>query len=60
MSAFADYHFTKRFDVYGGLEVSTVSGGIAGGTVTGAGALTAPGFNYYTNWAPVVGARFTF
>ena len=60
VSAFADYHFTKRFDVYGGLEVSTVNGGIAGGTVTGAGALTAPGFNYYTNWAPVVGARFTF
>jgi predicted porin len=60
VSAFADYHFTKRFDVYGGLEVSAVNGGIAGGTVTGGGALTALGFNYYTNWAPVVGARFTF
>ncbi|MCI4677527.1 porin [Rhodoblastus acidophilus] len=59
-SAFADYHFTKRFDVYGGLEVSTVDGGIAGGTVSPAGKLTALGFNYLTNWAPVVGARFTF
>ncbi|WP_298351679.1 porin [Rhodoblastus sp.] len=60
VSAFADYHFTKRFDVYGGLEVSTVNGGIAGGTVTTAGVLKDIGFNYYTNWAPVVGARFTF
>lgn len=47
-SAFVDYHFTKRFDAYGGLEVSAVNGGLASG------------YNYYTNWAPVVGARFTF
>ncbi len=60
VSLYADYHFTKRFDVYGGLEVSAVDGGLAGGTVSNEGKLTAQGFNYYTNWAPVVGARFTF
>jgi predicted porin len=59
-SAYVDYHFTKRFDIYTGMEVSTVNGGIAGGTVSTVGKLTAMGFNYYTNWAPVVGARFTF
>ena len=57
VSLYADYHFTKRFDVYGGLEVSAVDGGVAGGTVSSAGKLTALGYNYYTNWAPVVGAR---
>ncbi len=60
VSAYLDYHFTKRFDVYTGLEVSTVNGGIAGGTVSATGKLSALGFNYLTNWAPVVGARFTF
>lgn len=60
VSTYVDYHFTKRFDVYGGMEVSTVNGGIAGGTVSTTGKLTALGFNYLTNWAPVVGARFTF
>ncbi|MDR3436822.1 hypothetical protein [Telmatospirillum sp.] len=59
-SVYVDYHFTKRFDIYAGMEVSTVSGGIAGGTVSTSGTLTALGFNYYTNWAPVAGARFTF
>lgn len=47
-SAYVDYHFTKRFDVYGGLTYSSVDGGIQSG--------------YYSasNWAPTVGARFTF
>lgn len=59
-SFYIDYHFTKRFDIYTGMEVSTVNGGLAGGTVSTTGKLTGLGFNYYTNWAPVVGARFTF
>ncbi|MGO8740205.1 porin [Rhodoblastus sp.] len=62
-SLFVDYHFTKRFDVYGGMEVSTVNGGLAGGSLpAGAKSITGAnlGFNYYSNWAPVVGARFTF
>ena len=33
VSLFADYHFTKRFDVYAGMEVSNVEGGLAGGTL---------------------------
>ncbi len=62
-SFYVDYHFTRRFDLYGGLEVSAVNGGMAGGTLApGAKTITGAnlGFNYYTNWAPVVGARFTF
>jgi predicted porin len=62
-SLYVDYHFTKRFDVYGGMEVSTVNGGFAGGSLpAGAKTITGAnlGYNYYTNWAPVVGARFTF
>jgi len=47
-SLYVDYHFTKHFDVYGGLEVSNVEGGLSNG------------YNYYTNWAPSAGARFTF
>jgi predicted porin len=47
-SLFVDYHFTKRFDVYGGIEVSNVGGGLSNG------------YNYYTNFAPSAGARFTF
>jgi predicted porin len=42
------YHFTKRFDVYGGVSWSTFDGGIASNA------------NYTVNWAPTVGARFTF
>ncbi len=48
VSFVADYHFNKRFDVYAGMMVSNVSGGIASG------------YLYYTNWAPTAGARFTF
>jgi predicted porin len=47
-SAFVDYHFTKRFDVYGGLMYSSVTGGLASGYFSA------------SNWAPTVGARFTF
>jgi predicted porin len=48
VSVLADYHFTKRFDVFAGMMVTNVSGGFASG------------FLYYTNWAPTAGARFTF
>jgi len=48
VSTFADYHFTKAFDVYAGLMYSEVGGGLASG--------------YFSsiNWAPTAGARFTF
>ncbi|MCW2274261.1 porin [Rhodoblastus acidophilus] len=44
----AVYHFTKRFDVYGGVSWSTWNGGFSNGS------------QYSVNWAPTVGARFTF
>ncbi|WP_294536910.1 porin [uncultured Rhodoblastus sp.] len=47
-SVFVDYHFTKRFDVYGGVLVNYYSGGLAAG------------YFYTSNVAPTVGARFTF
>jgi hypothetical protein len=47
-SLYVDYHFTKRLDAYGGVEVSNVEGGLASG------------FNYYTNWAPTAGVRYSF
>jgi predicted porin len=47
-SIFVDYHFTKRFDVYGGVLVNYYSGGLASG------------YFYTSNVAPTVGARFTF
>ena len=66
VSLYADYHFTTRFDVYAGMEVSNVEGGLAGGTLAlgskvGTAVTSANlGNNYYTNWAPTIGARFTF
>jgi predicted porin len=65
-SIYVDYHFTKRFDVYAGMEISNVSGGIAGGTLpagaSGPKAITGNslGCNYYTNFAPSAGVRYTF
>ena len=47
-STYIDYHFTKRFDVYGGVMYSVVDGGLQSG------------FAAASNWAPTVGARFTF
>ena len=56
VSLYADYHFTKRFDVYAGIAYSNVSGGLAIAIPHG------PGVPYYynNNIAPTVGARFTF
>ena len=48
ISGFVDYHFTKRFDVYAGMMYSVFGGGLASG------------FYNVNNWAPSVGARFTF
>lgn len=47
-SLYADYHFTKRFDIYAGLMVFNISGGMSSG------------YLYYTNWAPTAGVRYTF
>lgn len=56
VSFFVDYHFTKRFDVYGGLAYSNVTGGLAIAIPHG------PGVPYYhnNNTAPTVGFRFAF
>ena len=56
ISLFVDHHLTKRFDVYGGVAYSDVSGGLAIAIPHG------PGVHYYynNNLAPTVGGRFTF
>jgi predicted porin len=56
VSLYADYHFTKRFDVYGGVAYSDVAGGLAIAIPHG------PGVPYLhnSNTAPTVGARFSF
>ena len=48
VSAYVDYHFTKRFDVYGGFMYSAVSGGFASGYIA------------TDNFVPSAGARFSF
>jgi predicted porin len=56
VSLYADHHFTRRFDVYGGIAYSNVSGGLAIAIPHG------PGVPYFydNNFAPTVGGRFTF
>jgi predicted porin len=56
VSLFADYHFTKRFDVYAGIAYSQVTGGLAIAIPHGPGV---PYF-YNNNIAPTIGGRFTF
>jgi predicted porin len=55
-SFYADHHFTKRFDVFAGIAVSDVTGGLAIAIPHG------PGVPYFydTNVAPTIGGRFTF
>ncbi len=48
VSFYGDYHFTKRLDVYAGMMVSSVSGGLSSN------------YLYSTNWAPTAGVRYTF
>jgi predicted porin len=55
-SLYADYHFTKRFDVFAGIAYSEVTGGLEIAIPHG------PGVPYYynNNIAPTVGVRYTF
>jgi predicted porin len=55
-SFYADHRFTPRFDAYTGLAYSYVTGGLAIAIPHG------PGVPYLhnSNWAPNIGARFTF
>jgi predicted porin len=55
-SLYIDHHFTKRFDVYGGVAYSDVSGGLAVAIPHGPGVR----YNYNNNFAPVIGGRFAF
>ncbi|MGC1387707.1 MAG: porin [Steroidobacteraceae bacterium] len=56
VSLYTDHHFTKRFDVYAGIAYSNVSGGLAIAIPHGPGVP----YNYNSNVAPTIGARFTF
>jgi predicted porin len=47
-SVVADYHFTKRFDGYAGVNYSTVKDGLASG------------FLFKNDWTPMLGIRFNF
>ena len=47
-SLVGDYHFTKRFDTYAGVNYSDVQDGLANG------------FIFRANWTTMVGARFNF
>jgi predicted porin len=55
-SLYTDHHFTKRFDGFGGLAYSFVTGGLAIAIPHG------PGVPYLhnSNFAPTIGGRFTF
>jgi predicted porin len=55
-SLYADHHFTKRFDGFVGIAYSWVSGGLAIAIPHGPGVP----YNSKNNFAPTVGARFTF
>jgi predicted porin len=47
-SLVADYHWTKRFDTYAGVNYSIVQNGLASG------------FLFTSDWTPMVGVRFNF
>ena len=47
-SIVADYHFTKRFDSYAGVNYSLAQDGLASG------------FLFKNDWTPMVGVRFNF
>ena len=53
VSAYVDYHFNKHFDVYGGFMVSAALPVAYGGH-------NLPPAISYNNFAPTMGARFTF
>lgn len=56
VSLYTDYHFTKRFDIFGGIAYSDVTGGLAIAIPHG------PGVPYLhnNNTAPTAGARYAF
>jgi predicted porin len=56
LSLYTDHHFTKRFDGFAGIAYSYVNGGLAIAIPHG------PGVPYFhnSNFAPIVGGRFTF
>ena len=55
-SLYADHHFSKRFDIFAGVEYSDVSGGLAIAIPHGPGVP----YNHDSNLAPTIGGRFTF
>jgi predicted porin len=55
-SAYVDYHFTKRFDAFAGIAYSWVTGGLAIAIPHGPGVP----YDYNSNFAPTIGARFSF
>jgi predicted porin len=56
VSFYVDHHFTKRFDAFAGIAYSYVKGGLAIAIPHGPGVP----YNHNSNFAPVVGGRFTF
>jgi predicted porin len=55
-SLYTDHHFTKRFDGFAGIAYSYVAGGLAIAIPHGPGVP----YKYDSNFAPVIGGRFTF
>jgi predicted porin len=47
-SLVADYHWTKRFDTYAGVNYSLIQNGLSSG------------YLFTNDWTPMVGVRFTF
>ena len=55
-SLYVDHHFTKRFDGFAGIAYSYVDGGLDIAIPHGPGVP----FYHHSNFAPTIGARFTF
>jgi len=55
-SLYSDHHITKRFDVFGGLAYSYVTGGLAIAIPHRPGVP----YNHNSNFAPTAGVRFAF
>jgi len=55
-SLYTDHHFTKRFDGFAGIAYSYVGGGLAIAIPHGPGVP----YKYDSNFAPVIGGRFSF
>ncbi len=55
-SLYIDHHFTPRFDAFAGIAYSYVAGGLAIAIPHGPGVP----YDYNSNFAPVIGGRFSF